>query len=150
MSQHKMRGQANRHELAVRMNSKAGHMSHVMGLSCWSLSRLPVSSRKGGLLCHRRWLCLVSRSNTSRKGLLPSGDAPEPACTHTHLHALIQHLYFVSDHITGFSLVCKHSHGSKNAAFAAAAAIARRGVMPHIKSMHQQSASSKSFCCPDL
>lgn len=146
MLQHKMGVQASRHELDVSIHSKAGHMSHVMGLSCWSLSRLPVSSRKGGLLCHRRWLCLVSRSNTSRKGLLPSGDAPDPACTHTHTHTLTfmpwyRHLYFVSDHIIGFSLVCKHSHSSKNAAFAEAAAIAKCEAKPHTSTT--KSCSSK-------
>ena len=53
---------------------------HLMGLSSRSLSRLRVYSKKGGVLCHRRRVAPVLTSSRSRKGLLPSGEAPVPAC----------------------------------------------------------------------
>lgn len=84
-----------------------------------------------------------------QEGLVALRRCPRPCMhththSHTHFHALVpwyRHLYSVSDHIIGFSLVCKHSHSSKNAAFAEAAAIAKCEAKPHTSTM--KSCSSK-------
>lgn len=45
------------------------------------LSREAGASKCGAALCQMRLVSLVPRSSVSMKGLLPSGDAPEPATT---------------------------------------------------------------------
>ena len=43
-----------------------------------SFRRVPMDSKKGGWLCHRRCFSPVTKSRVSTKGRLPSGDAPLP------------------------------------------------------------------------
>ena len=55
-----------------------GHPTHLIGRSSRSFKRFMGYSRKGGVDCQSRRVFFVSTSKRSRKGRLPSGDAPPP------------------------------------------------------------------------